>query len=37
MSKAPGAIEILSKKVKNKKLKAILNSNIAKTSVDLAT
>ena len=34
---APGAIENLSKKVKNKKVKAILNSNIAKTAVDLAT
>ena len=37
ISKAPGAIENLSKKVKNKKLKAILNSDIAKTGVDLAT
>ena len=37
ISEAPGALEGLSKKVKNKKLKAILNSNIAKTGVDLAT
>ena len=37
ISEAPGAIENLSKKVKNKKLKAILNSDIAKTGVDLAT
>ena len=37
ISEAPGELESLSKKVKNKKLKAILNSDIAKTSVDLAT
>ena len=37
MSEAPGVIENSSKKVKNKKLKAILNSDIAKTGVDLAT
>ena len=37
ISEAPGALEGLSKKVKNKKLKTILNSNIAKTGVDLAT
>ena len=37
ISKAPGALDGLSKKVKNKKLKAILNSDIAKTGVDLAT
>ena len=37
ISEAPGALEGLSKKVKNKKLKAILNSDIAKTDVDLAT
>ena len=37
ISEAPGALESLSKKVKNKKLKAILNSDIAKTGVDLAT
>ena len=36
ISEAPGALEGLSKKVKNKKLKAILNSDIAKTGVDLA-
>ena len=37
ISEAPGALEGLSKKVKNKKLKAILNSDTAKTGVDLAT
>ena len=37
ISKAPGAVEGLSKKVTNKKLKAVLNSDIAKTGVDLAT
>ena len=36
ISQAPDALESLSKKVKNKKLKAILNSDIAKTGVDLA-
>ena len=37
ISEAPGGLEVLFKKVKNKKLKAILNSDIAKTGVDLAT
>ena len=37
ISEAPGTLEGLSKKVKNKKLKAILNSDIAKTGVDLET
>ena len=37
ISEAPGAIDHLSKKVKNKKLKKILDSDIAKTGVDLAT
>ena len=37
ISEAPGSLEGLSKKVKNKKLKAILNSDIAKTGVDLAS
>ena len=37
ISEAPGALKGLSKKVKNKKLKAILNSDIAKRGVDLAT
>ena len=37
ISEAPGTLEGLSKKVKNKKLKAILNSDIAKMGVDLAT
>ena len=37
ISKAPGALEGLSKKVKNKKLKAIINSDITKTGVDLAS
>ena len=37
ISEAPGALEGLPKKVENKKLKAILNSDIAKTGVDLAT
>ena len=36
-SEAPGAIENLSKKVKNKRLKSILNGDITKTGVDLAT
>ena len=35
ISEAPGALEGVSKKVKNKKLKAILNSDIGKTGVDL--
>ena len=33
----PGAVEALSKKVKNKKSRRILDSDIAKTGVDLAT
>ena len=37
ISEAPGAIEGLSKKVKNKKPQKILNSDIARTGVDLAT
>ena len=37
ISKAPGALKGLSKKVKNQKLKAILNSDIAKMGVDLVT
>ena len=37
INEAPAAIENLSKKVKNKRLKSILNSDIAKTGVDLAT
>ena len=37
ISEAPGALEGLSKKIKNKKLNTILNSDIAKTGVDLAT
>ena len=37
ISEAPAALESLSKKVKNKRLKSILNSDIAKTGVDLAT
>ena len=35
ISEPPAALESLSKKVKNKRLKSILNSNIAKTGVDL--
>ena len=34
---APDALDLLSKKVKNKKLKKILNNDITKTGVDLAT
>ena len=34
---APDALELLGKKVNNKKLKKILNSDIARTGVDLAT
>ena len=34
---APDAIEMLGNKVKNKKLKRILNSDIAKTGVNLAS
>ena len=37
ISEAPGPIENLSKKVKNKRLKSILNSDITKTGVDLTT
>ena len=37
ISETPGAVEALSKKVKNKKLRSILDSDIAKTGVDLAT
>ena len=37
LQNAPDAFELLSKKVNNKKLKKILNSDIAKTGVDLAT
>ena len=37
ISEAPGSIENLSKKVKNKRRKSILNSDITKTGVDLAT
>ena len=33
----PDAIGNLSKRVKNKKLKSILDSDIAKTGIDLAT
>ena len=33
----PGAIGNLSKRVKNKKSKFILDSNITKTGIDLAT
>ena len=34
---APDALDLLSKKVNNKKLKKILNNDITKTGVDLAT
>ena len=34
---APDALDLLGKKVNNKKLKKILNSDIARTGVDLAT
>ena len=34
---APDAIDLLSKKVNNKKIKKLLNSDIARTGVDLAT
>ena len=37
ISEAPGAIEGLSKKVKNKKLQKILSSDIARIVVDLPT
>ena len=34
---APDAIDLLSKKVNNKKIKKLLNSDIARTGVDLTT
>ena len=37
LQNAPDAFDLLGKKVNNKKLKKILNSDIAKTGVDLAT
>ena len=37
ISEAPGALESLPKKVKNKKLKSILDNDITKTGADLAT
>ena len=37
ISEAPGTLESLSKKVKNKKLKSILDNDITKTGVYLAT
>ena len=37
LKEVPGAIGNLSKRVKNKKLKSILDSNITKTGIDLAT
>ena len=37
IKEAPGAIKNLLKRVKNKKLKSILDSNIAKTGIDLAS
>ena len=36
LKEVPGAIGNLSKRVKNKKLKSILDSNITKTGIDLA-
>ena len=36
LKEVPEAIRNLSKKVKNKKLKSILHSNITKTGIDLA-
>ena len=36
ISEVPTALEGLTKKVKNKKLRSILDSDIAKTGVDLA-
>ena len=36
LENAPDALDMLGKKVKNKKLKKILNSDITKTGVDLA-
>ena len=37
MENAPDAFDLLGKKVKNKKLKKLLNSDIAKTGVNLAS
>ena len=37
LKEVPGAIGNLSKRVKNKKLKSILDSDITKTGIDLAT
>ena len=37
LKEVPGAIGNLSKRVKNKKLKSILDSDITKTRIDLAT
>ena len=37
LNEAPGAVEALTKKVNNKKLRSILDSDVAKTGVDLAT
>ena len=37
LENAPDALDMLGKKVKNKKLKKILNSDITKTGVNLAT
>ena len=36
ISEAPAALEGLTKKVKNKKLRSILDNDITKTGVDLA-
>ena len=36
LKEVPGAIGNLSKRVKNKKLKSILDSDITKTGIDLA-
>ena len=37
LKEVPGTIGNLSKRVKNKKLKSILDSNITKTGIDLVT
>ena len=37
LQNAPDAFDVLSRKVNNKKIKKILNSDIARTGVDLAT
>ena len=37
LKEVPGAIGNLSKRVKNKKLKSILDSNITNTGIDLVT